>query len=141
MTLAEHLTGIGCKADYLTGEKLPVSGVAQLLESKGLKGAAEGAVLFAYDDRQPAHFVTGSNNALVCHDEQGHGAVYLFLCVAYAIHKGVLFGYECAYEGRPVDLPAAHYLKADGMGIHDLVPEFLIVVDYPYAAHRIHAQL
>ena len=55
--------------------------------------------------------ISGSINAVFCHDQQCQGTVNGFLGIADTVLKAVLLADQCGNEFRGIDLTATHLLK------------------------------
>ena len=129
ITCTEHLAAVGGELDYLACLELLIGIVAQLLECKGLGRKTEAVAALAYDYRKSAEFVSCSDNAVLCKDNEGHSALYLALSVAYAVNEGVALSDESSDEIAGIYLSAAHSLEVCAALFEELVHELFSVAD------------
>ena len=121
---------VRCDLNDFTGAKFIYVFIAQFGISKGFEGNAIAFVVFTNEDRQSAHFISGSDDGIIfCQDQNGCGTVNLFLCVEDTGNQIVFLVDQCGDEFCGIDFAGAHCHKLVSMVRKVVFDELISVVD------------
>ena len=103
--------------------------VAEVDVGEILEGNAVRAVLSADGERRSAPSVAGGVDAVLCQNQDGHGAVDALLHILQALLDGILLADESRHELGRVDPASAHLEKMGAAVLVDGADELVGIVD------------